>query len=253
MSLSERQIHNLFEIAKIIHMDPEPQDLCALLATRVCPEGELVRVYLAKLYQDGIFRTLSAFGYSSDSKILEFQTGLDKKIPLVDAYLRAEVLLLDKEDLSIKYPNFRLIDSHSPLEALVITPTLTGGLVFVFRLQVRLSQNYSEKLYFEAIATLLSFYREECSKPGMQIAGQINLEFSKKSPQLEELKNRPLTGRQRTILAHIQEGLTNSQIAREIGYSESLVRQESILIYAKMGVRGRVDLRAKETLLRISR
>lgn len=58
MSFSDRQIHNLFKIAKIIYTSPEPTELCALLATQVCPEGELAKVYLAKLDQDGFLGVL---------------------------------------------------------------------------------------------------------------------------------------------------------------------------------------------------
>jgi DNA-binding NarL/FixJ family response regulator len=37
----------------------------------------------------------------------------------------------------------------------------------------------------------------------------------------------------------LAKGFTNAQIAQEIGYSESLVRQETIAIYAALRVSGR--------------
>jgi DNA-binding CsgD family transcriptional regulator len=52
----------------------------------------------------------------------------------------------------------------------------------------------------------------------------------------------PLTARQNEILEMIKDLLTNSMIANRIGYSESLVRRETIIIYAKLGVRGRKDI-----------
>lgn len=253
MSFSDRQIHNLFEIAKIVYIDPEPNELCALLATRVCPEGELVKVYLARLDQDGFFRTVASFGYAKESKIHDYKVGLLRDVPMPDAYLRSEVITFNREELPLKYPKFQTIDQRSPWESLAITPTLAGGFVFVFRLQIPLPKGNSTKLYFEAIANILSFYRKECSQSRNAQLEPLKLEVSTDSPKKEEMRNRPLTKRQRTILALIQEGLTNPQIANEIGYSESLVRQESVLIYAKMGIRGRVDLRAENTLLKVSR
>lgn len=253
MSFTDRQIHNLFEIGKIVYISPEPNELCALLATRVCPEGELAKVYFAKLDQDGFFRTVASFGYAKESKIHDYKVGLVREVPMPDAYLRSEVITFNREELPLKYPEFQTIDQRSPWESLAITPTLAGGFVFVFRLQVPLSKGKSTKLYFEAIANILSFYRKECSQSKFAPVEPIKLEVSTDSPQNEEMRNRPLTKRQRTILALIQEGLTNSQIANEVGYSESLVRQESVLIYAKMGIRGRVDLRAEKTLLKVSR
>jgi DNA-binding CsgD family transcriptional regulator len=41
------------------------------------------------------------------------------------------------------------------------------------------------------------------------------------------------------ILKLIAEGRTNAAIADVLGYSESLIRQETIKIYAKLGCSGR--------------
>jgi DNA-binding NarL/FixJ family response regulator len=38
------------------------------------------------------------------------------------------------------------------------------------------------------------------------------------------------------------KGLTNAQIAGEVGYSESLVRQETIQIFRVLGVSGRKEI-----------
>jgi DNA-binding NarL/FixJ family response regulator len=40
----------------------------------------------------------------------------------------------------------------------------------------------------------------------------------------------------------LSKGATNSEIALEIGYSESLIRQETIEIYRTLGVSGRKEL-----------
>jgi DNA-binding NarL/FixJ family response regulator len=51
-----------------------------------------------------------------------------------------------------------------------------------------------------------------------------------------------LTKRQVIIKNLLEKGFTNAQIAQEIGYSDSLVRQESIAIYSALQVSGRKDL-----------
>ena len=56
-----------------------------------------------------------------------------------------------------------------------------------------------------------------------------------------------LTNREQFILGLIITGATNIEIAGEIGFSESLVRQETIAIYNLLGVSGR-----KEILERVS-
>lgn len=50
-----------------------------------------------------------------------------------------------------------------------------------------------------------------------------------------------LTERQELILRLISEGRTNGDIADVLGYSESLIRQETIRIYAHLGCSGRTE------------
>jgi DNA-binding CsgD family transcriptional regulator len=51
-----------------------------------------------------------------------------------------------------------------------------------------------------------------------------------------------LSSRQWEIHALMLEGLSNLAIARQMKYSESLIRQETMRIYKKMGITGRKDL-----------
>ena len=53
-----------------------------------------------------------------------------------------------------------------------------------------------------------------------------------------------LTNRQDEILGLIKIGKTNLQIALDLGYSESLIRQETMNIYKKLGISGRKDVQA---------
>jgi len=50
-----------------------------------------------------------------------------------------------------------------------------------------------------------------------------------------------LTPRQRTIFQMMQDGSTNDAIAKAIGYSESLVKAESVNIFKTLGLSGRKD------------
>ena len=57
----------------------------------------------------------------------------------------------------------------------------------------------------------------------------------------------PLTPRQWSIRDAMLRGLTNGEIAREINFSESLIRHETIRIYSKLGITGRKELFALES------
>jgi DNA-binding CsgD family transcriptional regulator len=63
----------------------------------------------------------------------------------------------------------------------------------------------------------------------------------RKQDRNEPLSVEDLTSRQLKILNHIAEGMTNSEISRQVLLSESSVRQETIKIYRALGVGGRKD------------
>lgn len=56
-----------------------------------------------------------------------------------------------------------------------------------------------------------------------------------------KVENHTLTERQQVILKLIAEGRTNGDIAEILGYSESLIRQETIRIYAVLRCNGRQE------------
>lgn len=64
----------------------------------------------------------------------------------------------------------------------------------------------------------------------------------------ESEAGKKLTERQELILSMIKSGMTNSAIANRMGYSESLIRQETMSIYQKLGVDGRREIIKNETL-----
>ena len=66
--------------------------------------------------------------------------------------------------------------------------------------------------------------------------------IGKVSLEIGDLYGKPLTARQEEILKMIRAGETNDEIAEKIGYSASLVKQETMLIYSKLGISGRRDL-----------
>jgi DNA-binding CsgD family transcriptional regulator len=49
------------------------------------------------------------------------------------------------------------------------------------------------------------------------------------------------TRRQRDVIRLVTDGLTNLQIANELGFSESTIRQETMRIYEILGATGRAD------------
>ena len=88
------------------------------------------------------------------------------------------------------------------------------------------TSNHETKNYLETISGLV----------GLQISSLKRLRVS--VDQDSGVWNL-LTNRQHKIVSMMSEGMTNHQIADELGYSQSTIRQETIKIYETLGVPGR--------------
>ena len=73
------------------------------------------------------------------------------------------------------------------------------------------------------------------------VSGLISLHISKQQNRAAQLEERGayLTRRQIAIIEMMSQQMTNMQIARELGYSESTVRHETMRIYEILQANGR--------------
>jgi DNA-binding NarL/FixJ family response regulator len=74
---------------------------------------------------------------------------------------------------------------------------------------------------------------------GLQFAGSP---VSRKNQLSTQNRNLELTQRQALIKNLMEKGYTNVAIANEIGFSESLVKQETMTIYSLLNISGRKEL-----------
>ena len=107
------------------------------------------------------------------------------------------------------------------------------GRIYSFSFKTDLTTISGVDSYFEAIKSLLMVYESSLEIRTLSSAKDL----------LATSELQPLTQRQEKILELLKAGKTNKNIANEIGYSESLVRHETMIIYKKMRVEGRHELR----------
>lgn len=133
------------------------------------------------------------------------------------------------EYLSESFCPFVLQEFMADFQTAVIM-NVTPRRMYGFALQVD-GEDYPEfNEYVDCVRSLLNLYE---NSENNEIQGQLREQIR---PSMH------LTQRQETILRMIKELKTNAAIANELGYSESLIRQETIIIYRKLGVSGRKDL-----------
>jgi DNA-binding CsgD family transcriptional regulator len=131
-----------------------------------------------------------------------------------------------------QFPDFIHFDSETPWKSSV---TLPIGLKYVYGLSFPSDVTAFDNInnYFESIRSIIMIYES-----ALDLKGVIN-----SRRVIEESEVQPLSERQNKILDLLKTGRTNKEIAEVIGYSESLVRHETMIIYKKLRVEGRNQLR----------
>ena len=229
----------LFDLVHVVYANPTMEELCQFLAMRICLSGELARVYVGRLDSDGIIRTEGSFGYSTNIGIDQLETSLETSRPMPHAFKKREVYVANREEVLRDFQDYSPFDERSPWLATAVVPTL-GKHVFVFRLQCHIEDKEPISIYFKAVGAILSFFDFGNS--------QSKTKLITKAATHNSLLGQALTSRQSEILEYIVERMTNVQIANTLGYSESLIKQETMIIYAKLGVNGRHDILYSSTL-----
>jgi DNA-binding CsgD family transcriptional regulator len=241
MNFQEKTGNTLIDLAEVVHTNPIIEELCQFLAIHICPSGELARVYVGRLDKDGVIRTASSFGYSTDVNVDQIETAISMSRPMPDAMRRGDVVIGNRETILKNYESYEPLDSKSPWLSTAVVPTFCNY-IFVFRLQCRIKDLPSMEMYFRAVRAILSFYDFEQSISRVRHVALARL--NRQTGLTESLYGQALTDRQISILESIKERKTNIAIANLLGYSESLIRQETMIIYAKLGVDGRREILA---------
>ena len=136
------------------------------------------------------------------------------------------------ETVSEEFPDFYHFDKRTPWESQIALPV---GLTRVYSFSFPSDHSNHEGMnsYIESVASMLKVY--ESALDFKNAIGPRNF--------IEESEVQPLSERQNRILELLKLGKTNKEIAEAIDYSESLVRHETMIIYKKLRVEGRHELR----------
>ena len=219
------RLNKLLDITKYVASNPTLDQLTTFLSINNCPSGELSSVYVAKVLDKKSLQVEAAHGYQKDGFI---QVGklfdIEMERPSGRAIIENQILF-DPVDASYfeKYP-------ADP-----------GKVTYQWssKVSIPINENYftqvsryypfeeNDDLYYQNLQSLLQIYFSKIGKVAHE-AG--------------DLYGKELTQRQKDIYELMKKGLTNEEIAIQIGFSSSLVKQETMLIFSKLGVSGRKDL-----------
>jgi len=223
------RIERLTVLAQSLITNPSWEDLTRLLALRIFDSWACDQVIIYEVQSRGSLVRKASFGVEDTSAIAEISLQAHPELASVLSYGRTTWVMdaASQDDLlpravghrvrggvviaplnRVNIPEFVLIATFAdpPPENPASAPFMSS-VVSLLELRLAMSQGSNTR-------------RVARDSSGMSV------EFSE---------------RQQRILERIQDGKTNKSIARELGFSESTIRQETLRLYRSLGVNSRND------------
>jgi len=230
--LYEQFLTKIQIIAEFLAKSPHPDQVLDFLSVHISADQELAISYRGAVEPDGLIRTLNINGFSKHEHMSKATIKISDLRPISNAARAQKAVWAKFENVLDEFPDFVHFDSISPWKSMLALPVGLGR-IYAFSFKTDLTTISGVDSYFEAIKSLLMVYESSLEIRTLSSAKDL----------LATSELQPLTQRQEKILELLKAGKTNKNIANEIGYSESLVRHETMIIYKKMRVEGRHELR----------
>ncbi len=216
---------------------PKREAIVTYLSKSVSPNDQSCAAGTAILGEDKLIRTEFRVGTDkSVPRINNLRASADHPIAIALRKFQIQFYAMSESDNQINTKNNanKNVKRNQPNRdfksgiAMPVTKKLVYG--FAFNLDVKDLKKYSE--FFECVQKSLMLYESLVSE-------------GRRKPMSESALGDSMSPRQQMILKLIKEGKSNPEIADELSYSVSLIRQESMKIYGKLGVTGRKEVISK--------
>ena len=225
ISIYER-LQNLIEF---LHKFPTREQLIVYLSENICPSGEIAGVTTCYLDDESEIHIQFSIGFNLKAP-LEHALSITDDNPGSEALRTMKTIFVDLKHMHKKYTQNLNYQTEIDYKSGVAIP-VTSRRVYGFTFIGDVFEFVEYRGFFECLRSILHFYETIYESRSIRKIPRDNLE------------NHELTSRQLRILDMVKENRTNSSIAAALGYSESLIRQETIIIYRKLGIDGRRELR----------
>jgi DNA-binding CsgD family transcriptional regulator len=225
------------------------EEVLQMLCLKTMTSFKTDALVYTELDNSGVVTPRSAFGIDiSDESIDSLKFSISEQTPFTDAIRENKIVWINtlpqwpkqynKMD-TLKLPKTIRTFITSPVEARGLP---VGSLAVFSREKLQYEESIAQ--FIEAIAMILAgalLNKKSIIDYPATLDSLVNSQQDRSEEFHSSLREyqEPLTERQNLILKLISEGRTNAAIADVLGYSESLIRQETIRIYAKLGCSGR--------------
>ena len=224
----------------LAHEPHSYNEIAQFLAMNTFSEEQASCIYIGELIETGVVCTLGGFGWSSAEYASFIDLPIQSKYPITESIRSNEVFLYENNETFLEtYPLMQMFEFREDwISGIAIPAYPIGGITFFSTAELQLPDATQD--FYIAIGSLLGLYASRLPKALVAVA--INVKDKIDLPPI------PLSDRQIVIASLLERGFNNAQIGLEIGYSESLIRQETVAIYRKLQVTGRKAMQAIRTL-----
>jgi len=215
-------------------------EIAQFLVMNTFSEEKFLCIFIGELIETGVVCPLAGFGWSSEEYASFTDIPIQEKFPITDAIRSNSVLISHKgAEYVAEYPLMGNFDFTADWKSGISIPVYPiGGMAMFSSRKLELTE--SMNVFYIAIGSLLGLYASRLPVALVEVA--INVKQKIDLPQI------PLSDRQLVIAGMLERGFNNAQIGLELGYSESLIRQETVAIYRKLQVTGRKAMQAISAL-----
>ncbi len=224
----------LANIANLINQSqPDIDGLLQMFCLKRVAENKFLATFFLQVERDGRLHLKSLYGASED----DFEM-FKNPISIFDDHPAS--LAVRTGELSWSNKSI----SKNKIGSLIAWPVVADERILGVVLgiyEVPFSDKSQDLEYFEAIGSVVGnaiIKYLMASKKGSSNGRGLSIPFNLES---DANNDGVLSERQELILKLMSEGRTNHDIADVLGYSESLIRQETIRIYAILGCSGRAE------------
>jgi DNA-binding CsgD family transcriptional regulator len=209
-------------------------DLCKFLVLETFAHLKTSAVYASEITEDGYLAPVGTFGLAKTVVTDWGNIPLTIEAPLTVSVKTNQLVLIRREEAVEKYPvlvEYKGIPEK--WDSYLVTPILPFGAIALTLDSVPVIESEFES-FLRAVGALALLFIQR---------SQLRVEVYKSKREVVRVRRQGvLTERQVLIKRLMEKGKTNNEIAEEIGYSESLVRQETMAIYTTLNISGRKEL-----------
>ena len=204
-------------------------DLCRFLIFETFQMLSPKSIFIGEVDSAGFLNHKASFGFERKDLDQWQKLSLGLDIPITRAVTSNKCIIVNSpEEFYGNYPvatELGAVDTN--WKSCIAIPVLPQGVYFLI-LDSKPKKDSEFEHFLRAVGQIMMIY--------------LNSVKLNKASVNSNGTSGELTSRQKIILSFLEKGFTNPQIAQEIGYSESLVRHETIEIYSKLKVSGRREL-----------